>query len=139
MNTISTKSRRMKMEAITTKLVAAGLLFLFTILSGVWLSSSGRPLNSMIFIIHKLIALATIILVAMSVYNLFKTLDLRTFIELAVIIFTGLIFLALTITGALLSRNIPLPEATLRVHQLAPLLALVSSTITICLLVSGKS
>ena len=127
------------MEAITTKLVAAGLLFLFTIISGVRLSSSDMPLNSMIFTIHKLIALATVILVAVSVYNLFKALDLRTFIELAVIVSTGLIFLALIITGALLSRNIPLPEAILRVHQVAPLLALFSSTITIYLLVSSKS
>lgn len=139
MHTLSAKSRRMKMEAITTRLVAAGLLFLFTILSGVWLSNSGKPLNSMIFTIHKLIALGTVILVAVSVYNLFKALDLRSFMELVLIVSTGLVFLALIITGALLSRNIPLPEAILRVHQVAPLLALVSSTITIYLLVSRNA
>jgi hypothetical protein len=139
MNAISTKSRSMKMETITTKLVAAGLLFLFTILSGVWLSNSGKPLNSVIFTIHKLIALATVILIVMSVYNLYKALALRTFVELAVITATGLLFLALIITGALLSRNVPLPGAILRVHQVAPLLALVSSAITVYLLASGKS
>lgn len=121
-----------------TTLILAGLLFLFTLLSGVWVSHSGKPINMVIFTIHKLIAIATIIFIALSVYNLYKALDLRTFIQLAVFVFTGLLFLALIITGALLSRNSPLPAAILRVHQVAPLLALVSSAISIYLLVSNK-
>ena len=127
------------MNATTTKLILAGLLFLFALLSGIWVSHSGKPINVVIFTIHKLIALATVIVIAMSVYDLYKALDLRTFIELAVIVSTGLLFLALFITGALLSRNIPLPTAILRIHQVAPMLALVSSTITIYLLVSSKA
>jgi hypothetical protein len=129
----------MKMNTTTTKLIVAGLLFLFTLLSGVWLSHSGKPLNVVIFTIHKLIALATIIVIAMSVYQLCRAVDIRAYVELIVIAVTGLLFLALIITGALLSRNIPLPEAILKVHQVAPLLVLVSSTITVYLLASGKS
>lgn len=127
------------MNTTATKLILAGLLFLFALLSGVWVSHSGKPINVVIFTIHKLIALTTVIVIAMSVYNLYKALDLRTFIELAVIVSTGLLFLALFITGALLSRNSPLPAAILRIHQVAPMLALVSSTITIYLLVSSKA
>jgi hypothetical protein len=92
--------------------------------------------NVLVFTIHKLIALATVIAIAMSVYHLYQALDLRTLIELAVIVSTGLLFLALFITGALLSRDTPLPAAILRVHQVAPLLALVSATMTIYLLAS---
>ncbi len=127
------------MNTTATKLILAGLLFLFALLSGVWVGHSGKPINVVIFTIHKLIALTTVIVIAMSVYNLYKALDLRTFIELAVIVSTGLLFLALFITGALLSRNSPLPAAILRIHQVAPMLALVSSTITIYLLVSSKA
>ena len=127
------------MNTTATKLILAGLLFLFALLSGIWVSHSGKPINVVIFTIHKLIALTTVIVIAMSVYNLYKALDLRTFIELAVIVFTGLLFLALFITGALLSRNSPMPTAILRIHQVAPMLALVSSTITIYLLVSSKA
>lgn len=127
------------METITTKLVVAGLLFLFTILSGVWLSNSGKPLNSVIFTIHKLIAAGTVIFLTITIYNLYKTLDPRTFVELAVIASNGLIFLALIVTGALLSIKIPLPAVILRIHQVAPLLALISSTFTVYLLASGKS
>lgn len=127
------------MSITASRAMICGLLFLFTLISGVWVSHSGKPIYGAIFTIHKLIALATVIVIAMSVYNLYKALDLRTFIGLAVIATTGLLFLALIITGALLSRNSPLPAAILRIHQVAPLLALVSSTITIYLLVSSKA
>jgi hypothetical protein len=60
-------------------------------------------------------------------------------IELATIAVTALLFIALFITGALLSRNSPMPAAILKIHQVAPLLALVSSTITTYLLVSNKA
>ncbi|MDD5369634.1 MAG: hypothetical protein PHQ40_11145 [Anaerolineaceae bacterium] len=127
------------MNTLTTKLIGAALLFLFTLFSGIWLSHSGKPINGVIFTIHKLMALATIIVIAINVYTLFKALDLRTFHELAVIVASGLLFLSLLITGALLSRNIPLPEAILKIHQVATALALVSSIVTVYLLASGKS
>lgn len=127
------------MNVQTTKLIAAGLLFVFTLLSGVWLSNSGKPYNSGIFTIHKLIALATIILIGMGFYNLYKALDLQSFIAIAVIAASGLVFLALFVTGALLSLNISLSGMALKLHQALPLLALAASTITIYLLVSGNS
>lgn len=127
------------MNTTTTKLIAAGLLFVFTLLSGIWVSHAGKPINGTIFTIHKLIALAASIAIGMSVYTLFKGLDQRTLIEWAVVATTGLLFIALFITGALLSRNTPLPVAILRIHQVAPLLALVSATLTLYLFASGKS
>jgi hypothetical protein len=139
MNTISTKSRSISMETISTKLVVAGLLFLFTILSGVWLSNSGKPLNSVIFTTHKLIAVGTVIFLGLIVYNLYKTLDPRTIGELVVIASSGLIFLALMVTGTLLSTKTPLPAVILRIHQVAPLLVLVSAMLSVYLLVSRKA
>lgn len=127
------------MNATASKLIIAGLLFVFTLLSGIWVSHSGKPINTVIFTIHKLIALATAIVIGISVYTLFKALDQRMSIVLAGMVITGLLFVALFITGALLSRNTPLPVAILRIHQVAPLLALVSTTITIYLSTSGKS
>ena len=127
------------MNTTATKLIVAGLLFLFTLLSGIWVSHSGKPINIAIFTIHKFIALATMIVLAISFYNLYKALELHTFIELAVIVPTGLLFLALIITGAVLSRNIPWPAAILKIHQVVPLLALVSSAITIFVLIGRKA
>jgi hypothetical protein len=74
----------------------------------------------------------------MTIYNLYKTLDPRTFVELAVIASSGLILLALIVTGALLSIKIPPPAVILRIHQVAPLLALISSTITVTLLFGDR-
>ena len=127
------------MDTITTRLIMAGALFVLTLLSGFWLSHSGKPYNSGIFSIHKLIALATIIIIGVSVYNLYKGLDLQAFLNVIVIALTGLIFLALIVTGALLSLNIPLSGMALKIHQIAPLLGLVSSAVTVYLLAQGKA
>jgi hypothetical protein len=116
-----------------------GLLFLFTLISGVWVSHSGKPINVVIFTIHKLIALATVIVVAVNVYHLYRAVDIRSFVELVVIAITGLLFIVLFISGALLSLGKQLPGAILRIHQVAPLLALAFSAMTITLLVSSKS
>jgi hypothetical protein len=139
MNKFSTKSRSIKMDTITTKLISAGLLLLFTILSGIWLSNSGKPFNSLIFSIHKLVAVGTVVFISITVYNLYKTLAPRTFVELSVITLSGLLFLALIVTGSLLSIKISLPAVILKIHQVAPLLATISSAITVYLMVSNRS
>ena len=127
------------MSTIVSRPAIAGLLLLFTLASGVWLSHAGKPLNMVSFTIHKLIALATVIVIVVNVYHLYRAVDIRTAVELVVIAFIGLLFIALFITGALLSRSNPLPEAILRIHQVAPLLALVFSAVTMYLLVGSKS
>ena len=140
MSTLSMKIRSMKMETISTKLIAAGILFLLTLISGFILSRSGRPLNVGLTTIHKLIAVGTIILIGMAVYQLYKTTEGKVFIEMSILFISGIFFLALIATGALLTREeMQLPEVVLKVHQLAPLLALVTSTLTIYLLVRGNS
>ena len=127
------------MSTVVSRPAVAGLLLLFTLASGVWLSHAGKPLNMLIFSIHKLIALASVIVIVVNVNHLYRALDLRSPIALVVIAFTALLFIALFITGALLSRGNPLPEAILRIHQVAPLLALVFSALTLYLLVGSKS
>ena len=135
------------MSILTSKTVICGFLILLTLTSGVWLSHSGKPYNSMIFTVHKLIALATVIIIGVNVYHLFRTIDGNTLIALSVIAVSGLLFLALFISGALLSLipagllslEKPMSEVILKVHQVAPLLALVSSTVTMYLLTLSKS
>ena len=140
MNTLSMKLRNLKMETITGKLIAAGILFLLTLLSGMIVSHSGRPLSVRLVTAHKLIAVGTVVLIGMAANQLYKTVDGKLFIELSVIVISGILFLALIATGALLTREeMQLPEVVLKIHQVAPLLALVSSTVSIYLLVRGTS
>ena len=128
------------MEAITSKLIAAGILFLLTLISGVIVSNSDRPLNVGTVTVHKLIAVGTVVLIGMALNQLNKTVDGKVMIELIVMIIAGISFLALIATGALLTREeMQLPEVVLKIHQVAPLLALVSSTTTLYILVSGRA
>jgi hypothetical protein len=134
-----TEARRNKMNTLTTKLIAAGILFLFTLISGVIVSHSGRPPSVALVTLHKLIAVATVVLFGMTVNQLVKTGDAQVFVKLSVVVVTGVLFVILVATGALLTRDMQLPEAILKVHQVAPLLALVSSTTTIYLLARVNS
>jgi hypothetical protein len=134
------EERNVKMEAISTKLIAAGILFLLTLISGVIVSHSGRPLGVGLVTLHKLIAAGTIVLTGMAVHQLYKTTDGKLLVELGAIVITAILFLALIATGALLTREeMQLPESVLKIHQVAPLLALAFSTITVYLLSSGKT
>lgn len=128
------------MDSITSKLIAAGILFLFTLISGVIVSHSGRPLSVALVTVHKLIAIGTIFLIGMALSQLYRTVDGKAFIGIGVIVASGVLFLAMIATGALLTREeMQLPEVVLRIHQAAPLLALVTSTAALYLLANGKS
>ncbi len=127
------------MNIPVTRTMICGLLFLLTLASGAWVSHAGKPINVMIFTIHKLIALTTVIVIATTVYNVHRAMPIRELIELAALAVSALLFITLFITGALLSRNSSMPAAILRIHQVAPLLTLVSSTITTYLLISSKA
>ena len=135
-----TKQRSMKMDTIQNKLIVAGILFLFTLISGLIVSKAGRPLNVGLITMHKLIALVSVVLVCMAVNQLYKTTDGKALIEMIITAIGAISFLALIATGAFLTREeIQLPVLVLRIHQIAPLLALVSSTVTVYLLVRGNS
>jgi hypothetical protein len=132
--------RNVKMEAISTKLIVAGILFLLTLISGVIVSHSGRPLGVGLVTIHKLIAVGTIVLTGMLVSQLNKTTDGKLLVEWGAIFITAILFLALIATGALLTREeMQLPEVVLKIHQVAPLLAVAFSTFTVYLLSIGKT
>ena len=128
------------MDTITGKLIVTGILFLFTLISGLIVSRSGRPLNIWLVTVHKLVAIGTVVLIGIAANQLYKTSDGKVFIEMTVMVISAVLFLALIATGALLTREeLQLPEIVLDIHKIVPLLALVASTITVYLLVKGNS
>ena len=128
------------MDTITSKLVVAGILFLLTLISGVILHHSSRPLGIGLVTLHKLIAVGTAVLVGMAVNQLYKSVDGKVFIEIGLMIISALLLLALVATGALLTREeMQLPDLVLNIHKVAPLLALISSALTVYLLSRGRS
>jgi hypothetical protein len=123
---------------VSPKIMYFGLGFVITVLSGILLSHAGRPLNSLIFTIHKLVAVGTIILAAVVIRDLYRTVDVQVLYPVLIMV-VALIFLALLVSGALLSFDKLAAQVILRVHQLAPLLAGGFAALTIYLLASSKS
>jgi hypothetical protein len=123
----------MSMSTITLGVVGAGLFFLFIFVSGIWLSRSGRPLNVMISTIHKLISLAAGVFLVVILYQINRVTKLGT-TELIASMVTGLLFLGTGISGGLLSTDKPAPAAILRVHQILPVLTVLSTAATLYLL-----
>jgi len=119
--------------SIVSKIIGTGLLFLFTIVTGIWLSNSGKPLNTLIFNIHKLIALGSVIFTVILIRNLLKDIEIKTVI-LTLIIVTGLFVLTLFISGALLSLGKPVNNIILTIHGVTPILTVVTTAMTIYLI-----
>ena len=119
--------------SIVSKIIGTGLLFIFTIVTGIWLSNSGKPLNSLIFNIHKLIALGSVIFTAIVIRNLLKDVEIKTVI-LTLIILTGLFVLTLFISGALLSLGKPVNNIILTIHSLTPIPTVITIAMTIYLI-----
>ena len=120
----------------TTRAIVVGLFFLFIFLSGIWLSRAGRPLKVGISTIHKLISLATGILLLVTVHQRNSVLPLDA-TEWVTITITVLCFLVMVASGGLLSSNNPRPVAILRVHQIAPVLTTLATAATLFLLLGG--
>jgi hypothetical protein len=111
----------------------AGLGFFLILLSGIWLSRTGKPLNVVILTIHKLISLATLVFLALTIYQMSQTAVFET-VELAAGAFTALFFLATIATGGLLSTEKPLPAAILTTHKLTAVLVVLSTAATLYVL-----
>ena len=128
------------METLTAKLVTAAVLFISTVISGLIVSRSGRPFGVGLVTIHKLIAAAAAVFLVLAFRQLLKAGHTATFLEMSLAASSALLFLALIATGALLTReDMRLPGIVLKIHQVAPLLALFSSTATFFLMIRGRS
>jgi len=123
------------MVTMVSRLFIPGLLFIFTLVTGVWLSRFGKPLNVVIFTIHKSIALIATILTVVMIYHLHSAFGMRLVAEVSAVVVTILSILVLFISGAYLNLGKPLNAAVLTVHKVTPLLAAFSTTVAIYLLV----
>jgi hypothetical protein len=123
------------MSAIQSRVAGAGLLFLFIFLSGYWLSHSGRPLNGIILTIHKLISLAAVAFLVITIYQANQVGHLGAIALIAGVV-AGLLFLGTIVTGGLLSTGKPVPVAILTMHQITPFLTVLSTAVTLYRLLS---
>jgi hypothetical protein len=120
-----------------TRIVGTGILFLCIFVSGVWLSKSGKPFNVIILTIHKLISLAAVVFLIITMYQINQVAELSATESIAGVV-TGLLFLGAMISGGLLSIDKPMPGAILTMHRLTPFLTVFSTAVTLYLLLGRK-
>ncbi len=110
-------------------------VFVLTLASGVWVNRAGKPYNSAIFTVHKLIALGTVISAAMTI-NQLRTGEATT-LFLGIVLFAGFLTIALFVSGALLSIGKPDHMAVLAVHRVALVVATIAGAGAVYLIVTG--
>jgi hypothetical protein len=113
-----------------------GILFVLTLASGLWLSRSGKPLNTVIFTIHKLIALGAVMTMALLLYRALQAGGAPASM-IALLLLAGACVVALFATGALMSMDRPGYATLLRIHNFAPVAAVMAIAGALWLLAGG--
>ncbi len=119
------------MTSFETSLIIIGIIFLFIIVTGIWLKRKEPPYPSSIVNIHKLLALGTIIFLIITVYPIQKEKGIYT-IDWLYIIITLISIIAAFVTGSMLTRyNPPAKKFMKWLHSLSWVLILVFSGIIV--------
>lgn len=118
---------------IVSRLLNPTLGFLITVAFGFWLSRLGKPYHGLLFNVHKLIALATVILAGLAVYQVLKGMDVATLIVLLLVL-AALSVIALFASGALMSAGKGEYSMLKLVHNISPFTLVLAMGTTIYLL-----
>ena len=124
----------LEMGTLQQRVIYEGLLFLVILLSGIWLRNAGKPYNNIILTPHKLLSLATAILLFWTIRQMSQATHLGTTALIASVI-TGLLFIGCIISGALLTTDLSLPAIVPKMHKIIPYLTVLSTAATLYLLV----
>jgi hypothetical protein len=124
------------LNTLTSRAIWTGALFVLVFLSGFWLYRSGRPINTVVLTIHKLIALGTLILIGVTIYQVNQVATLNAMTWIAVVV-TGALFVMTIITGGLLSLEQPVTAVAI-VHKISPFLTVASTIVTLYLVVDYR-
>ena len=105
---------------VLSNFLTLGIVFLLTLAFGFWLSRIGKPYNGILFNIHKLLALAVVIV---AVFEIRKTLQSEGTIPFynVLIALTGVSIIALFATGALMSIGKLNYAVSLTIHKITPI------------------
>lgn len=117
----------------TLKIIGIALFYILTIGSGIVMHKQGRPFKPLVSTLHKLIALAIVIVTIMLVRDAFIATPPT---NLTIILFiVALVFIiSLFVTGAMLSGEKDMPKFVLILHDIATYLSPVALGFTFFLL-----
>jgi hypothetical protein len=110
---------------IASIFLVPGIGFILTLVFGFWLTRIGRPYNGILFNIHKLIALGTLIPAAAGFYRMFNALESQSLL-IVLIVLAGLCVAALFVSGAFLSIGRMNYRVVKAVHNIALVLLVIA-------------
>jgi hypothetical protein len=120
--------------SIIPNFLITGILFLLTLAFGFWLSHAGKPYNSLLFTVHKLIALGGVIYAGWQFFQWTKAANApRTLTVLLVT--AALCVIALFVSGALMSGGKLDYALMLTIHRVAPGVLAICCALALYLLV----
>mgnify|MGYP001463889151 CR=1 FL=1 len=122
---------------IMAKFTSPGIVFLLTLIFGVWLSLSGKPYNGVLFNIHKLIALGAVSLTAVQLFKMLQDTGIQA-VPFLLIVVAVACAIALFATGALMSMEKLNYNVMLTLHRIAPILAAIAMTVMVYLFAGRK-
>lgn len=122
---------------MSSNIIIALSLFIISFVFGIWLSRLGKPLNVVVFTVHKIAAVLALVFTVIIIYNLQKPVSLGT-TEVSSIIVTVLFLLLTVISGVLLSFNKPVNNSLLLIHKISPVITIALSAVTVYLLSTLK-
>ena len=125
------------MESIARFYLPGGI-FALSLLSGVWLWISGKPLNGVIFTIHKLIALVGVVLTVIRLQQAFQANGALPF-PTALLALAGVCVLALFASGAMMSIGKPDYNLVLMVHRVTLAVLVIAAAAGVYLLLAGTA
>jgi hypothetical protein len=102
-----------------SKFVLPIVLFILTVAAGFWVSKTGKPYNTGIFTLHKLLALAAVVLAAIAISRILKVTPIQNLIVILIILAVVSV-IALFATGALMSVQKTVGSIWLLIHRIAP-------------------
>jgi hypothetical protein len=127
------------MNTNQVRAVSMGAGFFIMILSGFWLSRTGKPYGTLVFTVHKLIGVGIGILLFITVRQMHQTAPLSP-VEIAAVAVTGLFFVATVATGSLLSIPVskPMPDFVSMLNKILPYFTVLPTAVTLYLLLSRR-
>jgi heme A synthase len=125
MSGLTSKDRK----KMNTKILIAGGLFILILLFGYGLSRVGKPYNSILLSIHKLISLGAFAYLIVTIVRLNKLAPLSP-LEMSACVVCGVFFLTLIATGGVISAMKNPPEIVRKIHQIVPYVLILANGLT---------
>ena len=116
-----------------SRFISPGILYLVTLIFGIWLSRMGKPYNVPLFNIHKLIALGAVVVAVIELSKVLKNADSLS-LMIGLLIVAALCVVALFATGALMSMDKLDYPLTLTIHRIALVVLPIAMVLVVCLL-----